>query len=573
MSTFFYKIILLACTFFIASDDIYSQCVYPQCPIVINEVMVSPAGNASVNSLYDGDSLNGGDPNLGEEWIELYNTDPCHTIDIGCCFIAFNTSSGNNWGSFLIPGGTQIPPNGHVLIGGSNVQNADVNLQINNSNHCSSRRWCLNDSAGWVGFYNNASDPIDIVYWNTGGTAADLYAWPEYSSGFEGNMTNCSCCSSTLFESASSFPLSEFAGNVIPNSSITLSRQTDGSSVWINGPVGGTPKACNGGIDSCYFRDAAISFQSPLCIGGSNGTATANNIITGVGYPPYSYLWSTADTTKSITGLSVGLYSVTITDKWGCIAVDTVTITDPIPPVLTINSNSPVCPGSPLYLSCNIPGNSYSWTGPEFFSSTSVSPVINDFDTVNAGTYSLILTDTNNCILQSSVNIATAPLPIVDLGPDTTLCIQQNMTLNASNGTGYSYLWNDGSTAETLMISGALQFNAQNPLWVWVAVNGCKTITDSVWVNISLCDITIPNIITPNGDNFNDAFVIDGLYKYTGSKLIIFNRWGKKVFESSDYQNNWDGGNLADGVYYYILTLASSPEEIYKGEITIIENK
>jgi len=111
MNTYFLKTFILACIFLNTFQNVYSQCAYPQCPVVINEIMVSPAGDASANSLYNGDTLNGGDPTMGAEWIELYNTDPCHNIDIGCCFLAFKTSTGTetNWGSFLFPGGTQNP--------------------------------------------------------------------------------------------------------------------------------------------------------------------------------------------------------------------------------------------------------------------------------------------------------------------------------------------------------------------------------------------------------------------------------------------------------------------------------
>lgn len=65
-------------------------------------------------------------------------------------------------------------------------------------------------------------------------------------------------------------------------------------------------------------------------------------------------------------------------------------------------------------------------------------------------------------------------------------------------------------------------------------------------------NIQVPNIITPNGDNFNDYFVVNADQK--GGKLEIFNRWGRKVQEYGSYQNNWNGEGQSDGVYYYYLT-------------------
>jgi gliding motility-associated-like protein len=65
-------------------------------------------------------------------------------------------------------------------------------------------------------------------------------------------------------------------------------------------------------------------------------------------------------------------------------------------------------------------------------------------------------------------------------------------------------------------------------------------------------DLVFPNVITPNSDGINDTFVIVNGNEIPNN-LIVFNRWGKKVFEQSNYQNDWDGGNLTEGTYYYIF--------------------
>ncbi len=71
-------------------------------------------------------------------------------------------------------------------------------------------------------------------------------------------------------------------------------------------------------------------------------------------------------------------------------------------------------------------------------------------------------------------------------------------------------------------------------------------------------NLFVPNVFTPNGDASNDVFFIRNLPESGENRLIITNRWGKKVFESDNYQNNWDGEGAADGVYYYRLQLAGS---------------
>ena len=61
-------------------------------------------------------------------------------------------------------------------------------------------------------------------------------------------------------------------------------------------------------------------------------------------------------------------------------------------------------------------------------------------------------------------------------------------------------------------------------------------------------DITIPNIFTPNGDGVNDVFYIRN---GEGSNVMISNRWGKEVFKSGSYQNDWGASSIDDGIYYY----------------------
>jgi gliding motility-associated-like protein len=84
-------------------------------------------------------------------------------------------------------------------------------------------------------------------------------------------------------------------------------------------------------------------------------------------------------------------------------------------------------------------------------------------------------------------------------------------------------------------------------------------------------DLSFPNVITPNGDGKNEKFIIGGLEKYPGSGIYIFNRWGGQVYQSKDYRNNWDGSDLNESTYYYVLEV-KKPDGIkkYKGWITII---
>lgn len=125
---------------------------------------------------------------------------------------------------------------------------------------------------------------------------------------------------------------------------------------------------------------------------------------------------------------------------------------------------------------------------------------------------------------------------------------------------------------------------------------GCETVfTKEVFVNP--VKLKIPNVFTPNGDSVNDTWVItlddgsgSGSGGDTGSskrasgvdekplntyykecELVVMNRWGRIVYRSSDYQNDWDGSGLSDGTYYYILKCKGLKEEVqYQGIVMIL---
>lgn len=84
-------------------------------------------------------------------------------------------------------------------------------------------------------------------------------------------------------------------------------------------------------------------------------------------------------------------------------------------------------------------------------------------------------------------------------------------------------------------------------------------------------DPVVSNVMTPNGDDKNDNFLIRNLHQHPNTKLSIYNRWGKRVYETEDYQNDWDGGNLKGGTYYYVVEFRGSIPSIQKGHIQLIK--
>jgi gliding motility-associated-like protein len=106
-----------------------------------------------------------------------------------------------------------------------------------------------------------------------------------------------------------------------------------------------------------------------------------------------------------------------------------------------------------------------------------------------------------------------------------------------------------------------------------VDVNGC---TDDDSVTITVLDrfnLKVYNLVTPNGDGANDTWWIENIWAYPDAEVVIVNRYGMEVFRTTRYQNDWDGkynGNeLPDGAYYYIITIPGS-DKVYKGAINLV---
>ena len=82
--------------------------------------------------------------------------------------------------------------------------------------------------------------------------------------------------------------------------------------------------------------------------------------------------------------------------------------------------------------------------------------------------------------------------------------------------------------------------------------------------------ITVPNVFTPNGDGFNQYFFIPKIELYEEAELNVVDRWGKSVYRSIGYKNDWEGEDLSSGVYYYVLDLKKR-NTVIKGIVNIVK--
>jgi len=156
--------------------------------------------------------------------------------------------------------------------------------------------------------------------------------------------------------------------------------------------------------------------------------------------------------------------------------------------------------------------------------------------------------------------------------PDRTLCYGETTTIGNASRPQYYYEWYN-SKNQVVSNQSTYTFVADSSTYFILKQKDFKfdETIDTVFITVNPCNLIIPNVITPNNDGINDFFVIDGGSELTVD-LQLFNRWGKLVYHSKRYQNNWPVNDIADGVYFYVIKATSANGEVreYQGSVSVL---
>jgi hypothetical protein len=255
------------------------------------------------------------------------------------------------------------------------------------------------------------------------------------------------------------------------------------------------------------FTSTASTDNDVSCFGGSDGNATATEI---GGTAPFEYIWSDGQTTSTASGLTEGIYTVTLSDDNNCTFENTVTITEPtaitVTPSITSNYNGEdiSCFGSSdgeaTVLATGGTGTDYSylWSDADNQTTTVATGLI-------AGTFFISVEDENNCLQVESITVTQPD----ELNPNIVLsdfngfqisCFGQTdgeIQLTPSGGVApYTFLWNaDANNETTATVTGLAE-----------GLNYTVTITDDNGCeNISTITITEPLLLTSTITDFINA--------------------------------------------------------------------
>lgn len=295
------------------------------------------------------------------------------------------------------------------------------------------------------------------------------------------------------------------------------------------------------------------------------------------------YTWNndlTEEASHEVTPDETTTYEVEGVDENGCINTAEITINVHEAPVIEAEEDQSICLGSEFTLVAT-GGETYEWDGLGEGDTHIISPT-------EETTYNVTGYDAYGCSNTDEITISVNPIPEINAEDAYSICLGSAVTLEVTEpNDDYQYSWyfNEEEIANGASYTIELTHQSDAGTYIVTAINefGCE-VRYEIELTIDICDLDITEVISPNGDGKNDYFYVQNLNAYPNSQVWIYNRWGAEVFQSDDYQNDWNGisqsslnigGNeLPEGTYYYILKLGGeegmlNAGEIYKGFVYI----
>jgi len=385
----------------------------------------------------------------------------------------------------------------------------------------------------------------------------------------------------------------------------------------------------NGCRTSCQVRITEPPLLSCSIVGfdaDCNGASTgaANAAVRG-GTPPYMYSWSNGETTEDISDIPAGNYVLTVTDANGCVTNCSVQIDEPALLTCSLVKTDVLCNGdSTGSIQATIAGGTrpyrYSWSSGQ---ST------RNINRIPAGSYTLTVTDANDCVSICSITVDEPPFLGGMIVQDIIPCEDDFATITVTPVGGvapYTVLWENGETTTTIdnILAGRTYVDitdshdcvtreyfdveeypeydihevveiCEGQSYMWpdlsaapieageymhvselLTINNCDSIINTTLRihRMQFADAFSPN----NGNGVNDRFILlnDNNCDISNFNIQIFNRWGELVYESADPQEGWDGrhddrkGN--PGLYTYVAEFETLGNKINKmGSIHLLD--
>ena len=255
----------------------------------------------------------------------------------------------------------------------------------------------------------------------------------------------------------------------------------------------------------CFTVQGGINFNTSIqannvsCHGGSDGSASAS---TDGGTSPFTYSWNTGATTSSINNLPAGSYCVTVTDVFGCNDSECVTISQPAPINISVNSSNTTCgiDNGSASVSFGFTASSVTWSGQGINAST------NMINNLAPGTYTVEVVSTAGCIVTDMVTIAPSNPLSVNITPlNSTICPGETVAFTSttsSAGTSYSWSATGGSFNSTTSANPVYTMMMPGTYTITLQATNAAGCTTTETATVTVRDNDDP-ICDPNSDSVN----------------------------------------------------------------------
>jgi gliding motility-associated-like protein len=320
-------------------------------------------------------------------------------------------------------------------------------------------------------------------------------------------------------------------------------------------------------IQGCFIYDTVyikVNYSLPISLGKDTSFCTGDSLVLDAGAGFVNYTWNTGTNAKAITVKNKGTYTIAATGNNGCISFDTLKVISLYAnPSVQLAKDSLLCFGESKILDAGIGYKQYSWSN---------GNTTQKIASKQTGKYFVSVIDNNGCKASDTTMITRIlDLPHDFLSDDTSLCTYSKINLSPQNNYN-SYQWSTSANTRVINIDKAGIY--------WLKVTdqyGCKGV-DSIIIHPKQCmeGFYIPNAFTPNKDGKNDVFrplIFGDVTKY---HFTIYNRWGEKVYESTEPGEGWNGkyNSLEDKTSVFVWTceyqLQNQPLKFEKGSVTLI---
>ncbi|MCO5231320.1 MAG: gliding motility-associated C-terminal domain-containing protein [Chitinophagales bacterium] len=254
-----------------------------------------------------------------------------------------------------------------------------------------------------------------------------------------------------------------------------------------------------------------------------------------------SYIWNNGLQTASIYAKDSGIYAVTVNLN-GCLYTDSIQLTVQALPIVDLGADFSACIDSIAILSNNNEPGKYKWN--DGSTSTSLNVTTN-------GIYTLEVTQ-GKCKNSDSIQVTFELVPpIIDLGIDTSFCVNKFVTIGSEVSNALNYEWNTGASTSYIDAKEAGVYTLK-------VSNQCGFSIDSIQITQENCEcgVFVPKAFSPNNSSNNNLkpIVTCLLSDYY---FAVYNRWGEKLFESTTIGESWDGTKNGkeqplDGYTFYV---------------------